>query len=93
MKRGGWIGRPLLGHEIDEGVVQLWTGSHRWAAAEQIGLAIPVVIVPAGALEAARESASWSVREDRPFDPDTIGSDLVDWPEIVDLLSEESEPT
>jgi len=92
MRAEGWIDRPLLGHRRDDGMVQLWTGSHRVAAASLVGIDIPVAVIPSEALFAARESASWSLREDRPRDPETIYCDLEDWPEVVELLAQEPEP-
>ena len=42
----GWKGRPLLGQRYN-GRIQLWTGSHRYAAAHSLNLAIvPVVLIP-----------------------------------------------
>lgn len=49
MAADGWRGRPLLGYEMlggNAGLVQLLTGSHRFAAAKVAGLeAVPVLVL------------------------------------------------
>lgn len=52
MRRRGWHGRPLLATESD-GVWYAITGSHRIAAAREVGIRVPVVWWP-GAWWAAR---------------------------------------
>lgn len=45
MKLIGWLGMPLVGYRLDDGMVQLITGSHRIVAAELAGLeAVPVEV-------------------------------------------------
>ena len=40
----GWVGDQLVGYLLD-GRIQLINGSHRWAAAKELGIHIPVVVV------------------------------------------------
>lgn len=57
MKRGGWRGRPLLVVETSPGRFQALTGSHRIAAARDMGLAsIPAIVMPEDAAEVVRRS-------------------------------------
>jgi len=51
----GWgAGYPaLVGYAHVSGTVRLLTGSHRWAAAQEAGIKIPVCVKPLLAAEAA----------------------------------------
>ena len=52
--RYGWGEYPALVGYVWQGRVQLLSGSHRWAAAQQVGLSrIPVVVVPYMLVEAS----------------------------------------
>lgn len=43
----GWRETPrLVGYRWEDGKIQLLNGSHRWAAASELKLAMPVRIVP-----------------------------------------------
>jgi hypothetical protein len=46
MDENGWQGRPLLVVEYGDGLAAL-TGSHRWAAARELDMRIPVIEVDA----------------------------------------------
>lgn len=45
MKRDGWQGRPLLVESVGAAGWLAWTGSHRTAAAQALGIPIPVVVL------------------------------------------------
>lgn len=42
----GWAqdAPKLVGYRLPSGKIQLLSGSHRWAAAQAVGLALPVVV-------------------------------------------------
>ena len=78
----GWSGRPLLVVDTGNGWYQAWTGSHRYAAAVEAGLAeIPCLVV---------DDADIDV-DDEPHDDDDrmaalIGAELDD---AIALMAEE----
>lgn len=45
MKMRGWVGRPILAHADGNGRPWAWTGSHRIAAAREVGIVVPVVYI------------------------------------------------
>ena len=49
MRAHGWVGRPLLVEHSPAHGYQAWTGSHRIAAAQLVGLDVPIVVVPSRA--------------------------------------------
>ncbi len=45
IQKNGWEGRPLLGYKTNSGDTKLLTGSHRFAAASDLGIFIPVHVL------------------------------------------------
>lgn len=80
MTSEGWIGRPLVVHQDDNGGVphyQAWTGSHRLAAAMATGLeSVPCVVVGRKQYRAASESNGWNGNYDQPYDVEMLTPDL-----------------
>lgn len=55
MRANGWQGRPLLGIKVSDGEAQLFTGSHRYAAAREAGIEVPVHLIDDAVYGAALE--------------------------------------
>jgi hypothetical protein len=65
MERNGWTGRPLLVIERENDYLA-WTGSHRIAAAKEVGLRqIPCYVLSESKLLALGFDAQWGHVEDR----------------------------
>lgn len=46
MRDRGWVGRPIVAHDLGDGRVQAWTAGHRLAAALEAPLEkVPVFVV------------------------------------------------
>lgn len=76
MEKAGWRGRPIPVLRQGDGFVAL-TGSHRIAAASELEIGVPAVIVDGEAAEVVRSSVGWSQRDDHPQDIESIQLDLM----------------
>lgn len=68
MRRTGWRGRPLLVAPTRGGRFQAFTGSHRYAAAKQLDLCVPVLVLEPELVARIRGEGLWRGRR-RRFSP------------------------
>lgn len=87
MSAHGWEGRPLLGIEEEGGWIQLLTGSHRFAAAQEAGIDIPISVIAGADARFVRDN---DYNGARFMDPESLGQLIgeVDT-EAADLLYQE----
>lgn len=63
----GWEGEPLIGYRIEDGRIQLLSGSHRWAAARLMRKrVIPVRVYPEWYVQALWDTPQWRTIAGRP---------------------------
>jgi hypothetical protein len=96
MKRDGWVGRPVLAVEDNEGVRRGLTASHRLAAACRVLDTVPVVVVAADDLGLECDGEDVYVDGERVADIDSLRyllstADSDDARVAVALLTEEEE--
>lgn len=65
MRRTGWTGRPLLVVAEGGDYFQAWTGSHRIAAANALGIAVPCVVMETVSAEDHADSGPVTDDDDR----------------------------
>jgi ParB-like nuclease family protein len=79
MQADGWAGRPILALRLDNGEVLALTGSHRLAAAEQVGIepTTQIIDVDSDMYQDLVGNSGFRATTNEITDPESIGETLL----------------